>query len=118
MNNYENWLGTYKTLATCPISAKIVGDNVTLTVNITQGTAPYTITYKKDGLTLGTPLTAPSIGIYPYVYTTVPDDEGIPTFSVDVVDSCIIPQTWSDQCIVTINTVPICTQPSCSFTVI
>ncbi len=116
MEKYNETLWIYKTLATCPSTSKIVGDNVVLTVNITQGTAPYIITYKKDGITLGTPVTAATIGSYYYTYTTTSDDAGTsPIFTVNVVDNCSTPNTFTDQCTVIISAA--CQPPICSFTV-
>ncbi len=109
----ENYI--YKTLATCPSTAKTVGDTVRLTVNITQGTSPYTITYMKDSTQIISPVTAATIGTYYYDYVTLPTDIGTPTFSVNVVDSCSpTPYTFTDSCVVTINTA--CPPPSCDFT--
>ncbi len=106
----------YKTLSTCPPSAKNVGDNVILTANITQGVPPYTIKYKKDLIELlnGTQI-QPSNGIYTYSYILTPTDIGGHSFSVDVYDSCMPTlQYFTDQCMVTVNSP--CPTPSCDFT--
>ncbi len=93
-----------RTLASCPLSTKQIGDNVTLTLNITQGQEPYIITYKKDGVTLLNGVqTLPTIGTSSYVYTTATGDEGTHIFTTEVTDDCNPPQIWSDQCSVTIS---------------
>ena len=109
MVNYE-----YETLVTCPPGAKIVGDIVRLSVDITQGSAPFTITYMKDGTPIISSVSALSIGTYYYDYTTTISDVGTSIFSVKVVDSCLLnPQSFIDGCNVIINNTPI---PSCDFT--
>ena len=57
----------YKKLATCLSTTKIIGENIILTTNITEGTSPFTVTYKKDGTPLETQ-TQPTIGTYSYTY--------------------------------------------------
>ncbi len=91
---------------------KNVGDNVTLTVNITQGVAPYTIIYKKNGLQLpGGMQIQPVIGTYSFVYITMSIDAGTSlTFSAEILDSCVpTQQTFVDQCIISVNSLPILT---------
>ncbi len=107
MENNNDLSYIYNYMATCPTTSKIVNENITLTVNITQGTSPYTITYKKDGVTLpGGIQTQPTIGTYSYTYLTVSGDEvtNPHIFSIEVVDKCLpISQTFTDQCSITIS---------------
>lgn len=115
LGSIEN-ISNVSTLATCPSSAKIVGDIVTLSCKPISGTPPYTVVFKK-GTTILTTYTNVSEGeINTYNYTTVPGDIGIPTFTVTITDSCPTgAKTVTDTCNVTVNQAT-CTMLTCTMT--
>lgn len=106
----------------CTTAIKNIGDVVTLTASGGTGTAPFTITFKRNGAVLpgGTFTGVPSGVSKSLSYTTVAADSPTVTISVDVTDSCTNPgpQTCSKQCIVNVAAPPACILPKCQFNVV
>lgn len=91
---------------TCPTSNKNVGDIVHMSARPVGGTAPYTVSFKKD-TTLLRQLSGVTEGqIVTYDYTVLSTDAGIThVFSNSITDSCIYfsAKTCTEQCSITIN---------------
>lgn len=117
-------------LVTCPVDTKYEGDIITLKATPKDGTGPYYVVFRKNGVDipssrlggLSNPITsAPEDIQVTRVYTL--DNEDIRTaltgtinFSVYIEDSCpapLGPKTCSDVCTITIG----CRAPVCNFTV-
>lgn len=116
-------------LVTCPVETKYEGDTITLKATPKDGTGPYYVVFRKNGIDIDPSRLGGSNPISPApedieitrVYTL--DNEDIRTaftgtidFSVFIQDSCPVPlgpKTCSDVCTITIG----CMAPVCNFTV-
>lgn len=88
----------------CTTATKNVGDVVVLNAAGTTGTAPFTITFKRNGVIIQT-FTGIQLGVNQSLsYTIVAADSPTVTLSTDVSDSCTNPgpQLCSQQCIVNV----------------
>lgn len=92
---------------TCTVTTKNVGDTVTLAAAPSGGTAPYAVSFRKNGVQIGT--------ASPTTYVIQAADAGTSiTFSVTTTDSCPTgAKTCTEQCIISVP-VP-CATPVCNF---
>jgi hypothetical protein len=105
-----------RTLATC-VGSKYVGQVITLTSTPTGGTAPYAVTFRRNGVALpsGSFTNVPEGTAKTMTYTLVAGDTPSVTISVYITDSCPTGAlSNTDQCVVTVGS---CNVPACGFVV-
>jgi hypothetical protein len=120
--------GESKALATCPTVPKYSGDIITLKATPKDGIGPYSVEFKKDGLTIypsrlgerdNPIIDVTENTLITRVYTLDDLDissalSGTMIFSVHIEDSCPIePMTCTESCTIDIG----CVAPVCNFTV-
>lgn len=80
-----------KLSATCPSTSKIVGQTATLRCTPTAGTGPFTITFRKNGVQLTSPVQVPINTEASLDYVVTDADRPSITLSADAIDSCTNP---------------------------
>jgi len=97
----------------CPSdSSEINGQIVDITTDVSTGIVPLTVTFERDGVTIGSK-TITTIGVDMYTAIDISKDVGIHTYTINVIDNIF--QTFTES--FTSNITTTCPQINIIFTV-